>query len=83
MSFLYSVSRSTGNLERKVPLSQIGLFKKEFLREVREPCADLGELLYDLKDWNTLLEGLRHPIAHRILIYAVPALPNDDEAAEH
>jgi hypothetical protein len=68
---------------KPVPLSRIGLFKKAFLDQVSSLSTDLQALLHHMKEWNTFLESLRHPIAHRILLYAVPALLNDEQSAEH
>lgn len=55
------------------------MFGDKFLEQLSDVAPKIVESLKDKLEWNSELKKLRDPVAHRIPIYAVPALLDINE----
>lgn len=62
---------------------RIGLFLSEFRSAFPGDLADSRDLRDRLDDWHRNLTNIRDPVAHRIPLYAVPAVLNREEAERY
>lgn len=68
---------------KKAGLTKIGLFKKAFMEGLRAVSPEFANMLEPYSGWHQIIKKLRDPIAHRIPIYAVPALLDNQEARQY
>lgn len=60
---------------------QVALFGKSFLRAMADHSANLAESIIRFSDWHYDLRAMRDPAAHRIPIFAVPGVMDENQAA--
>jgi hypothetical protein len=63
--------------------SKVNLFGKSFLKELRSVAPDLAASVERHANWHDDLKSIRDPVAHRIPIYAVPAVLSAEEAERY
>lgn len=62
---------------------KVNLFGESFLRKLASVAPDTAAFVRGHADWHSDLKSLRDPVAHRIPIYAVPAVLTDDAAERY
>jgi len=72
------LDESNGKVRKRV-----GLFAHGFGKIIAEQFNDLAQVLNDSSAWFKDLKNLRDPIAHRIPLYAVPAILSETEAPQY
>lgn len=72
----------TGVTEEGRGRLRVGLFSEAFLAALETAAPDLVTVLRNHAAWHTELRSLRDPGAHRIPIYAVPGIMNEQQGAE-
>ncbi len=58
---------------------RVDLFREEYKKAVRELDRKVGDSLDHYSDWYKELRSVRDPVAHRIPLYAIPAVLNEDQ----
>jgi hypothetical protein len=72
----------TGVTEEGRGRLRVGLFSESFLAALEAVAPNLEASLRHHATWHTELRSLRDPGAHRIPIYAVPGIMNEQQGAE-
>ena len=63
--------------------SRVNLFGEAFLQKLVSMAPELAVLVRKHVDWQRDLKNIRDPVAHRIPIYAVPAMLSADETERY
>jgi hypothetical protein len=61
---------------------KVGLFSRSFLQSLEKVAVDLPPVIRGHAAWHDELHSLRDPAAHRIPIYAVPGVMNENQGEQ-
>lgn len=69
--------------EKEAVAQKVNLFGESFLGKLASVAPDTAAFVRGHADWHSDLKSVRDPVAHRIPIYAVPAVLTSDAAERY